>query len=92
MRTTLNISDATLEELKDRASRHIRSLNSIAEEMLQLGLSADAQPAKKVKIKTFSVGIKPAYRGLSMNQLYDQLEAEDSLRKTKPLKSTASIN
>ena len=81
MRTTLNISDATLEELKDRASRLKCPLNSVAEEMLQRGLSAAAQPTEKVKIKTFPVGIKPAYRGLSMNQLYDQLEAENSLPK-----------
>jgi hypothetical protein len=81
MRTTLNISDATLEELKDRASRLKRPLNSVAEEMLQRGLSAAAQPAEKVKIKTFPVGINPAYRGLSMNQLYDQLEAENFLPK-----------
>ena len=81
MRTTLNISDATLEELRDQARRLKRPLNSVAEEVLQRGLSSDAEPAKRIKIKTFSVGIKPAYRGLSMNQLYDQIKAEDSLSK-----------
>jgi len=81
MRTTFNISDAILEELRDRARRLKRPLNSIVEEVLQRGLSGDAEPAKRIKIKTFSVGIKPAYRGLSMNQLCDLLKAEDSLSK-----------
>jgi hypothetical protein len=33
---------------------------------------------QQVSIQTHRVGIKPAYRGVSMNQLYDQIEAEDA--------------
>ena len=31
-----------------------------------------------VTIRTYRIGVKPAYQGLSMNQLYDQIEAEDA--------------
>lgn len=77
MRTTLNISDALLEELRERSRSTKRPLRQVTEDALRRGLSAQDGPAKKVRIKPFRVGIKPAYRGMSMNQLYDQIEAED---------------
>lgn len=83
MRTTLNISDALLNELKERARRQKKSLTGLVEETLQRGLSAPAKSAGKIAIQTFSLGVKPAYRGLSMNQLYDQLEAEDQLKEAE---------
>lgn len=84
MRTTFNISDAVLDALRDRARELKRPLNKVVEDSLQRGLAAAAQPAPPIKIPTFSVGIKPAYRGMSMNQLYDQLEAEDITKVAEP--------
>jgi hypothetical protein len=78
MRTTLNISDALLDELRIRAHEAGRPMNATIEEVLRRGLAAKATPRKACKAKTFSVGIKPAYLGMSMNQLYDQLESEDT--------------
>jgi metal-responsive CopG/Arc/MetJ family transcriptional regulator len=81
MRTTLNINDALLEELKERARRDKRPMTKVVEEALQRGLSCTArQASKKHKIRTHAAGIKPAYRGISMNQLYDQLESEDHFK------------
>ncbi|MEM7791204.1 MAG: hypothetical protein AAF546_07375 [Verrucomicrobiota bacterium] len=80
MRTTLNINDALLEELKLRSSQAKRPMTAIVNETLERGLSAASIPSKPVKIHTFKIGIKPAYRGMSMNQLYDQLEVEDGLK------------
>ncbi len=80
MRTTLNISDALLEELRVRAHEAGRPMNATIEEVLRRGLAAKTPTRKAVPGKTFKVGIKPAYLGLSMNQLYDQLEAEDTLK------------
>ncbi len=76
MRTTLNISDALLEELRERSKRTGRTLRQVTEDTLRRGLSSQDAPVAKVRITPFRVGIKPAYRGMSMNQLYDQLEAE----------------
>jgi plasmid stability protein len=80
MRTTLNISDALLEELRVRAHEAGRPMNATIEEVLRRGLAAKTPARKAVQAKTFKVGIKPAYLGLSMNQVYDQLEAEDTLK------------
>ncbi len=76
----MNISDALLAELRSRAQETGRAMNATIEEVLQRGLSADAPPRKVGKGKTFKIGIKPAYLGMSMNQIYDQLEAESTLK------------
>jgi hypothetical protein len=79
MRTTINISDGILSELHERARQRRRPFREILEETLQRGLSATPQSTEnRVNIPTHRVGIKPAYQGLSMNQLYDQIEAEDA--------------
>lgn len=78
MRTTLNISDGLLDELKERARRDKRPMTKIIEETLRKGLSMSESPKPvQRRIQTHAVGIKPAYRGMSMNQLYDQLESEN---------------
>jgi hypothetical protein len=81
MRTTLNINDALLDELKERARQDKRPMTKIVEETLRKGLSATSPTsAPKKSIRTYAVGIKPAYQGMSMNQLYDQLESEDQFK------------
>jgi hypothetical protein len=80
MRTTLNISDALLAELRSRANETGRPMNATIEEVLQRGLSAEAPQRKPAKGRTFRIGVKPAYLGMSMNQIYDQLEAESTLK------------
>lgn len=79
MRTTINISDATLEVLRERAAATQRPLRHVIEATLQLGLAAQPTTPRSVRIPTHPVGIKSAYRGMSMNQLYDQIESEDHL-------------
>lgn len=77
MRTTINISDGILSELRERARQRRRPFREIVEETIQRGLSAMPPAApESVTIRTHRIGVKPAYHGLSMNQLYDQLEAE----------------
>lgn len=80
MRTTIDISDAILAELRKKALENRRPFRRVVEETLQLGLAAEQKSAKPVILKTYPVGIKAAYRGVSLNQLYDQLESEDNLR------------
>jgi len=80
VRTTLDISDATLAELRSKAEAEGRPFKAVVEETLQVGLSARRVAPRRFKVKPLNPGIKPAYRDLSMNQLYDQLEAEE----TKP--------
>jgi len=55
-----------------------RKLNRyVVDEALKAGLAAGEPAAERVRIDTFDVGVKPAYRRMSKNQLYDQIEAED---------------
>lgn len=37
---------------------------------------------KVAPLQTYRVGLKPAYRGVSMNQLFDQLEAGELLKES----------
>jgi hypothetical protein len=81
MRTTITISDGLLSELRDLARRRGRPFREIVEETIQRGLSATPSPSRKrVRIRTHRVDVKPAYQGLSLNQLYDQIEAEDAAK------------
>lgn len=80
MRTTLNISDGILAEVRELARQRKRPLREVLEETLQRGLSAAKQPPKRIRLLTRRVGMKPAYRSQSMNQLYDQIEAEERAR------------
>lgn len=84
MRTTINISDALLSELRRKAAESRRPFRHVLEETLQRGLAATPESRKPVRVPTYPVGVKSAYRGVSMNQLYDQLEAEDHLRVAEP--------
>jgi hypothetical protein len=80
VRTTLNISDALLEELRDRSRRSGRPMRQVVEQALRRGLSAEKESSSMpVKIEPFRLGLRPAYRGMSMNQIYDQLEAEGAM-------------
>jgi len=82
MRTTLNINDALLEDLKSKARSENLPMTQLVERTLRRGLSAGsiADPAYQAQVRTYEVGIKPAYQGISMNQLYDQLESENTLK------------
>ncbi len=80
MRTTVNISDALLAELKARASDTGRTFREVLEETLRLGLAGGTGGTGKsrFRVKPHPLGLKPGFHGVSLNQLYDQLEAEDS--------------
>lgn len=80
MRTTIDVNDALLDALKARAKSEGRPMTKIVNEALERGLSAPPRAKKKVHIKTHPIGIRPAYRGMSMNQLYDQLESDQHLK------------
>jgi hypothetical protein len=81
MRTTLNINDALLLELRKKAAQAGRPFRSVVEETIALGLArqtSNAASRKIFRVKAHPLNIKPGFRGISFNQLYDQIEAEDS--------------
>lgn len=82
MKATLDINDVLLEQVREEAGKRRRPLNRVLEELLQLGLGQSEKAASTTgyQVKPHPLGLKPAFRGQSLNQLYDQLEAEDAAR------------
>jgi hypothetical protein len=81
MRTTLSITDAILQQLRAEAQRSGRPFREVVEETLLLGLTRQSKrkTQTKFRVRSHPLGLKPGFQGVSLNQLYDQLEAEDSL-------------
>jgi len=75
MRTTIDINDAILRELREVSARERRPFRVVVQETLQRGLADRGVAAKTVRIEPRAVGVKSAFRSLSMNQLYDELES-----------------
>ncbi|MDE0024334.1 MAG: hypothetical protein OXP69_07960 [Spirochaetaceae bacterium] len=80
MRTTVNINDAILRELRERARIEERPFRDVLDHTLQIGLAHldTPEPRPPFRVKAHALGIKPSFLSLSMNQLYDQIEAEDA--------------
>ena len=72
----MNISDAVLQELRTLSESTRRPFRAVVEETIQRGLSREHGGRRKISITPHPVGVKPALRGMSMNQLFDQIEAE----------------
>jgi hypothetical protein len=79
----LSISDAVLKEVRRRAAAQGRPFRQVLEEMISLGLAASNQPSKKrrIRIKPHALGLKPTFHHLSLNQMFDQFEAEQTVTK-----------
>lgn len=78
MRTTLSINDALLDEVRRRAGAAGRPFRQVLEEIIALGLASSrkTKTQRRIRIRPQRLALKPVYRKLSLNQLYDQLEAE----------------
>jgi hypothetical protein len=84
MRTTLGISDALLRELRRRAAVSGRPFRAVVEETLTCGLAVadkSGRTRRRFCVKPHALGLKPGFRGVSLNQIYDQVEAEAAARK-----------
>jgi len=84
MRTTISINDATLGELRQRADATGRSFRAVLEETLELGLAQLSKPQARARfqVRPHPLGLKPGFEGVSLNQLYDQIEAEETIGRT----------
>ena len=81
MRTTLTINDDILRELRAQAAASGRSLREVVNQSLTIGLAYLARPAarRRFRVRSHRLALKPGFRGVSMNQLYDQIESERGL-------------
>lgn len=76
MRTTIDINDVLLKELRARAAQTGRPFRAVLEETLQRGLAASVVKRRGVRIKPLPLGVRPAVLDAGLNQVYDQLEIE----------------
>lgn len=86
MRTTVDIDDAVLSEVRRRSASSGRSFKEELNRLLQIGISAveDTAAQRPHKVRTHPLGLKAAFRGESLNQVFDHLEAEDHARWSDP--------
>ena len=80
MRTTLTI-EPDVERLLQRAMRRTgRSMKAVVNEALRLGLGARTKPARapRFRVEPHAFGFKPGIDTDRLNQLADELEAEEA--------------
>lgn len=78
MRTTIDINDALLRDLRTVAEARKRPFRQVVEETLACGLARQSKslPQRRFRVKPHRLGLKPGFHGVSLNQLYDQVESE----------------
>ena len=84
MRTTLTIDDDLAGILKKKAGQQGHSFKVIVNSLLRAGIAAsgDTSPRRKpVKVVAKPLGLKPGYDPDKLNQLVDELEVEEFLKK-----------
>ena len=83
MRTTLTI-DSDVERLLRREMRRAnRSMEAVVNDALRVGLGMQSKPprARRFKVEPHAFGFKPGVDVDGLNQLADEMEAEEIARK-----------
>ncbi|HUE04254.1 MAG TPA: hypothetical protein VMR62_32185 [Bryobacteraceae bacterium] len=82
MRTTLTIEPDVAQKIRRRMAQEKRTLKQVVNEALRVGLSSTARESKaRFKVEPHSFGFKPGIDPNKLNQLIDDLEAEEFLKK-----------
>ena len=81
MRTTLTLDDDLAAALKEQARLLDKPFKQVVNDALRRGMApAPREDRPRFRIKPHHSGFAPGVDPLRLNQLYDQLEAEDFLR------------
>ena len=83
MRTTLTLDDDVANYLKEQSRLLDKPFKQVVNETLRRGMSPSPEPAERprFKVRPFRSGFNPGIDPTKLNQLYDQLEVEEFLRK-----------
>lgn len=86
MRTTVTLDSDIVVKLKRLAHRRGCSFKVALNEVLRRGLSAQAHAATldPFVVEPHSGGFRPGIDPVKLNQLVDQLEAEDFVKEARP--------
>ena len=79
MRTTLTLEDDIADSLKEQAQLLNRPFKQVVNDALRRGMAPSSvrEPAAEYSVVPHSSGLAPGVDPLKLNQLNDQLEAED---------------
>ena len=85
MRTTLSLDPDVAERLKAEMRRTGKGLKAAVNEALRHGLGMMGKPAgpRPFRVQPHDFGLKPGIDRDRMNQLVDELEAEETARKLR---------
>jgi hypothetical protein len=85
MRTTLTLDRDVAERLRDEMRRSGKSMKASVNEALRRGLGLGGRPASapRFKVEPHAFGFKPGVDLDRLNQLTDELEAEESARRLR---------
>ncbi len=82
MRTTLTLDPDVVEKLKRRIEDSDVTLQQAVNEALRVGLSAEsAKPRERFRVRPWCGGLRPSIDPTRLNQLVDELEVEEFVRK-----------
>ena len=84
MRTTLTLDDDVASELRERMRRDGRSMKDLVNDLLRRGLRSGDAPLpgrEPVRIETFSSPFATGIEAGALNQLTDELEVSELMRK-----------
>lgn len=88
MRTTLTIDDDLAGVLKKKAAQRGQSFKAVVNDLLRAGIVASGETSSGrtfVKVVTKPLGLKPGYDPDKLNQLADEIEVEDFMRRQRPV-------
>ncbi|MGH8467646.1 MAG: hypothetical protein ACREUD_03415 [Gammaproteobacteria bacterium] len=85
MRTTLTLEPDVARRLETEMRRSGKTLKAMVNEALRLGLGLRGKPAKasRFEVQPHAFGFKPGVDLDRLNQLDDELDAEDVARKLR---------
>ena len=86
MRTTLTLEPEVAERVRNEMRRTGKAMKAVVNEALALGLGMAGKRARtpRFEVRPHAFGFKPGVDLDRLNQLADELEAEQAARKLRP--------
>ncbi len=81
MRTTMTLDDDVAEALRNLAHERRQPFKRVVNDTLRQGLSPERAPEPPFKQEAYHMGLLPGIDPTKFNQLADELEDEEILRK-----------
>ena len=80
-RTTFKIDDDLYPKIKLKVKKTGASMKEVINQLIRTGLMSERvslEKKGKFKVKPFDLGLRPGIDSTKLNQLYDEIESQDS--------------